>query len=95
MKNLLLLDNLEGLQFIREHVRSKVNIAAGEYGYNLPYFDHMLKANAVDILQADATRCGGISYFIKAGYLAEALPNCLSLHIVRQHCICMQRLALP
>jgi len=73
-------DNLEGLQFIREHVQPEVNIAAGEYGYNLPYFFHMLKANAVDVLQADATRCGGITNFLKAGALAEAQQIPFSSH---------------
>ncbi len=73
-------DNLEGLQFIREHVQPDVHIAAGEYGYNLPYFYHMLKANAVDILQADATRCGGITNFIKAAALAEAQQILFSSH---------------
>ncbi len=73
-------DNLEGLQFIREHVQPEVNIAAGEYGYNLPYFYHMLKANAVDVLQADATRCGGITNFIKAASLAEAQQIPFSSH---------------
>lgn len=73
-------DNLEGLQFIHEHVQPEVNIAAGEYGYNLSYFHHMLKANAVDILQADATRCGGITNFIKAAALAEAYQIPFSSH---------------
>jgi L-alanine-DL-glutamate epimerase-like enolase superfamily enzyme len=73
-------DNLEGLQFIREHVQPEVNIAAGEYGYYLPYFYHMLKANAVDILQADATRCGGITNFLKAASLAEAQQIPFSSH---------------
>jgi L-alanine-DL-glutamate epimerase-like enolase superfamily enzyme len=73
-------DNLDGLRFIKEHAPQKINIAAGEYGYNLPYFDRMLHAGAVDILQADATRCGGISYFMKAGYLAEAFQIPFSSH---------------
>ncbi len=73
-------DNLEGLKFIREHVQPEINIAAGEYAYNLPYFYHMLKANAVDILQADATRCGGITNFLKAGALAEAQQIPFSSH---------------
>jgi L-alanine-DL-glutamate epimerase-like enolase superfamily enzyme len=73
-------DNLEGLQFIRGHVQPEVNIAAGEYGYNLPYFNQMLKAQAVDILQADATRCGGITNFLKAGHLAEAYQIPFSSH---------------
>ena len=72
--------NLKGLRFIREHAPYKINIAAGEYGYNLPYFDKMLHAGAVDILQADATRCGGISYFMKVGYMAEAFQIPFSSH---------------
>lgn len=73
-------DNLEGLHFIREHAPAQMNIAAGEYGYNVPYFEAMLHANAVDILQADATRCGGISNFLKAGHLAEAYQLPFSSH---------------
>ena len=73
-------DNLEGLHFIREHAPAEVNIAAGEYGYNLPYFEAMLHAKAVDVLQADATRCGGVSGFLKAGYLAEAHQLPFSAH---------------
>ena len=41
---------------------SGMEIAAGEYGYDLPYFRRMLEAEAVDVLQADATRCGGITF---------------------------------
>lgn len=73
-------DNLKGLQFIREHAPESVNIAAGEYGYNLSYFNAMLNAGAVDILQADATRCGGITGFLKAGHLAEAYQVPFSSH---------------
>jgi L-alanine-DL-glutamate epimerase-like enolase superfamily enzyme len=73
-------DNLEGLRFIREHAPAQINIAAGEYGYNVPYFEAMLHANAVDVLQADATRCGGITNFLKAGYLAEAHQLPFSSH---------------
>jgi L-alanine-DL-glutamate epimerase-like enolase superfamily enzyme len=73
-------DNLQGLSFIRQHAPAAINIAAGEYGYNLPYFEQMLSAGAVDILQADATRCGGITGFLKAGYLAEAHQLPFSSH---------------
>jgi L-alanine-DL-glutamate epimerase-like enolase superfamily enzyme len=65
-------DDLKGLRFIRDHAPAAMSIAAGEYGYNLPYFEAMLQAGAVDILQGDATRCGGITGFIKAGHLCEA-----------------------
>jgi L-alanine-DL-glutamate epimerase-like enolase superfamily enzyme len=40
-----------------------MNIAAGEYGYDLWYFRRMMDAGAVDIQQADATRCAGITGF--------------------------------
>lgn len=72
--------DLKGLHFIREHAPEKMNIAAGEYGYNLPYFESMLAAEAVDVLQADATRCGGISGFLKAGHLCEAHQLPFSSH---------------
>lgn len=65
-------DNLPGLHYMKEHAPTGMNIAAGEYGYNLPYFKTMLDADAVDVLQADATRCGGITNFLKAGALSEA-----------------------
>ena len=73
-------DNLPGLHFIKEHVPAMVKVAAGEYGYNLPYFEAMLQAKAVDVLQADATRCGGITAFLKAGVLCEARQLPFSSH---------------
>jgi L-alanine-DL-glutamate epimerase-like enolase superfamily enzyme len=72
--------DLKGLHFIREHAPDKINIAAGEYGYNLPYFEQMLNAGAVDVLQADATRCGGISTFLKAGNNCDAHQLPFSSH---------------
>lgn len=73
-------DNLKGLAFIRDHVPAGMDIAAGEYGYNPWYFETMLQAGAVDVLQADATRCGGISNFLKAGHLCEAHQIPFSSH---------------
>jgi L-alanine-DL-glutamate epimerase-like enolase superfamily enzyme len=73
-------DNLTGLHFIKEHAPANMNIAAGEYGYTLPYFNAMLNADAVDVLQADATRCGGISNFLKAGAICEARHIPFSSH---------------
>jgi L-alanine-DL-glutamate epimerase-like enolase superfamily enzyme len=71
-------DNLAGLRFIRERV--PMDVAAGEYGYELQYFDEMLAAGAVDVLQADATRCCGITGFIKASALCESRSIPLSAH---------------
>ena len=38
-----------------------MEIAAGEYGYDVGYFRRMLNAGAVDVIQADITRCGGVT----------------------------------
>jgi L-alanine-DL-glutamate epimerase-like enolase superfamily enzyme len=73
-------DDLRGLRFIRDHAPAGCSVVAGEYGYNIPYFEAMLRAGAVDILQADATRCGGISLLLKAGYLCEGHQLPFSTH---------------
>ncbi|MPR36254.1 enolase C-terminal domain-like protein [Salmonirosea aquatica] len=65
-------DDLAGLQFIRQHAPRAMNIAAGEYGFNLSYFERMLDAGTVDVLQADATRCGGITGFLQAATICQA-----------------------
>ena len=63
-------DDLVGLQQIRQMVRP--DVAAGEYGYDLPYFERMCAAGAVDCLQADITRCGGITDWLKVAAVAAA-----------------------
>jgi L-alanine-DL-glutamate epimerase-like enolase superfamily enzyme len=57
-----------------------MDIAAGEYGYDVQYFARMLRAGAVDVLQADATRCCGITGFLRAGALCDAACLPLSAH---------------
>ena len=73
-------DNLLGLKDIKNHVAAPMQIAAGEYGCNIFYYKKMLEANAVDVLQADATHCGGISNFMKVAHLAEAFQIPFSSH---------------
>ncbi|HEY2413669.1 MAG TPA: enolase C-terminal domain-like protein [Pirellulaceae bacterium] len=73
-------DDLEGLRLLRDRAPAGMDIAAGEYGYDLPYFRRMLATGAVDVLQADATRCAGITGFMKAASLAEAFGLELSSH---------------
>jgi L-alanine-DL-glutamate epimerase-like enolase superfamily enzyme len=73
-------DDLEGLRLLRDRAPAGMDIAAGEYGYNTFYFRRMLAAGAVDVLQADATRCGGITGFIAAAALCGAEPLPLSSH---------------
>jgi L-alanine-DL-glutamate epimerase-like enolase superfamily enzyme len=40
----------------------------------------MLEAGAVDVLQADATRCGGVTGFLRAAAVADAHAIPLSAH---------------
>ena len=73
-------DDLDGLRLIRDRAPAGMAIAAGEYGYDSGYFRRMLEAGAVDVLQADATRCGGVSGFLDAAALADAAGLPLSAH---------------
>lgn len=73
-------DDLEGLRLLRDRGPNGMDIAAGEYGYDLWYFRRMLEAGAVDVLQADATRCAGITGFLQVGALCLARSLPLSAH---------------
>ncbi len=73
-------DDLEGLRLIRDRAPARMDIAAGEYGYDLIYFKRMLDAGAVDVQQADASRCAGISEFLRVGALCDAANVPMSAH---------------
>jgi L-alanine-DL-glutamate epimerase-like enolase superfamily enzyme len=73
-------DDLAGLRQVRERAPAGMDIAAGEYGYTAWYFRAMLEAESVTVLQADATRCGGISGFLDAASLCWAAHRPLSSH---------------
>lgn len=73
-------DDLPGLHLMRERAPEAMEIAAGEYIYTLDDARGMLEANAVDVLQADATRCCGITGFLQIGALCGAHHIDLSAH---------------
>ncbi|UGB38347.1 enolase C-terminal domain-like protein [Frateuria soli] len=73
-------DDLEGLRLLRDRVPAGMNIAAGEYGWDAWYFRRMLAAGAVDVLQVDATRCGGFTGFLHAAALAHGFGIPVSAH---------------
>jgi len=73
-------DDLDGLRLLRDRAPAGMDIAAGEYGYDPVDFRRMLAAGAVDVLQADATRCQGISGFMEVGALCRAYGLPLSAH---------------
>jgi L-alanine-DL-glutamate epimerase-like enolase superfamily enzyme len=73
-------DDLAGLRLLRDRAPAGIEIAAGEYGYDLAYFRRMLEAGAVDVLQADATRCAGITGWLRVSALCDAFHVPLSAH---------------
>jgi len=73
-------DDLEGLRLIRDRAPAIMDIAAGEYGYDIFYFRNMLSAGAVDVQQADITRCGGVTGFLQVAALCQAHNIPLSGH---------------
>ena len=73
-------DDLDGLRLLRDRGPAGMDVAAGEYGYDLPYFRRMLDAGAVDVLQADATRCAGYTGFLQVAALCDAHGVRLSAH---------------
>jgi L-alanine-DL-glutamate epimerase-like enolase superfamily enzyme len=73
-------DDLPGLRLLRDRAPPSIDIAAGEYGYDSWYFRRMLEAGTVDVLQADATRCAGITGFMQAAALCRAFHIPLSAH---------------
>ena len=73
-------DDLEGLRLLRDRGPDGMTIAAGEYGWDAWYFRRMLAAGAVDILQADSTRCGGFTGFLQIDALCRGYGIPLSAH---------------
>jgi L-alanine-DL-glutamate epimerase-like enolase superfamily enzyme len=62
--------DLAGLCAVRDQVRP--DVAAGEYSWSLADSARLLDAGAVDCLQLDVTRCGGITEFLRGAALAAA-----------------------
>ena len=56
------------------------DVAAGEYSWTIAGSARLLNANAVDCLQADVTRCGGVTGFLQAATLAAASGIQISGH---------------
>ncbi|HEY3847153.1 MAG TPA: enolase C-terminal domain-like protein [Acetobacteraceae bacterium] len=73
-------DDLEGLRLLRRRAPAGMDIAAGEYGYTTDYFRRMLSSGAVDVLQADVTRCQGYTGWLQAAALCDAHHVDLSGH---------------
>jgi L-alanine-DL-glutamate epimerase-like enolase superfamily enzyme len=72
-------DNLDGLRFLRKHAPAGMDVSAGEYNYDSIQARRMLETRAVDVLQADATRCG-ITGFLQTAELCDSFETPLSSH---------------
>ena len=88
-------DDRQGLALLRDRSPAGMAIAAGEYGYDLAYFRDMV--GAVDVQQADVTRCGGITGVLRVGALCAAHEVPFSAHcapaISAHACAAIQPLA--
>ncbi len=73
-------DDLSGLRLVRRAAPAGMDVAAGEYNYTLDDARRLLEAEAVDVLQADVTRCGGVTGFLAIAALCEAHHIDLSGH---------------
>jgi L-alanine-DL-glutamate epimerase-like enolase superfamily enzyme len=62
--------DLAGLAAVRRQVLP--DVAAGEYSWSLADSARLIAAGAVDCLQLDVTRCGGITEFLRGSALAAA-----------------------
>lgn len=80
-----------GLNQVRTHGPPGLDIAAGEYGYVLSDFAALLRDQCVDCLQADVTRCGGITGMLQVAGLCAAHSLDLSAHCapaISAHAFC-------
>jgi L-alanine-DL-glutamate epimerase-like enolase superfamily enzyme len=69
-----------GLRRVRDGVPPGMQVTAGEYGMRPFDFQALLNAEAVDVLQPDVTRCGGVTGVRRADALAGARCLPISAH---------------
>jgi len=74
--------DLEGLRWLRDAVPAGIEVAAGEYAWDLPELERL--AGCVDVLQADVTRCGGITNVLRADGVCRARELPFSAHCAPQ-----------
>jgi mandelate racemase len=71
--------DVEGLAQLRGE--SDIPIAAGETAYGVRGMQELLRAGAVDVLQPDLMRCGGVTPFLSVAALASAHRVALMPHL--------------
>lgn len=73
-------EDYAGTRVVREHAPPGMEISIGEYGYGLYEFARMIEARSMDVLQADATRCGGFTGLLAVDGLCRSTMTPLSTH---------------
>jgi L-alanine-DL-glutamate epimerase-like enolase superfamily enzyme len=82
-------EDREGLRLLRDHGPGGLSIVAGEYEWTLPQLADL--AGCVDILQADVTRCGGITNLLRVDGICKGRQIPFSAHCapaVSAHACC-------
>ncbi|MFJ4331021.1 enolase C-terminal domain-like protein [Streptomyces sp. NPDC088935] len=88
--------DLAGLRMLRERGPARLEITAGEYAFTAQDFANLTEGPepAVDCLQADVTRCGGITGVLEVAGLSAVRHLDLSAHCapaVSAHVFCAVR----
>ncbi|MFG3155662.1 enolase C-terminal domain-like protein [Streptomyces sp. NPDC048219] len=86
--------DLEGLRMLRDRAPERLEIAAGEYAFTAQDVVNLVDGPAVDCLQADVTRCGGITGVLEIAGLSAARHLDLSAHCapaLSAHAFCAVR----
>jgi L-alanine-DL-glutamate epimerase-like enolase superfamily enzyme len=73
-------EDIEGMRLMRDRAPATIEVTTGEYAYHMRDFRELVLAGAVDVLQADATRCAGLTGFLLADALCHAFELPLSTH---------------
>ena len=82
-------EDREGLRLLRDHGPGGLAIAAGEYEWTLPQLADL--SGCVDVLQADVTRCGGITNLLRVDGICKGRQIPFSAHCapaVSAHACC-------
>ena len=73
-------EDLAGLRLVRRSL--DCDVAAGEYGARIEDFAALCGTGAVDCLQVDASRCGGVTEWLRAAAVAAGHGLEVSAHCV-------------
>jgi L-alanine-DL-glutamate epimerase-like enolase superfamily enzyme len=69
-----------GLRLLRDRGPAGMEISGGEYGWSPRELREIIDNGCCDVLQADVTRCGGITGFMAVSAICEAALMPLSSH---------------